>query len=348
MKQLKCGGLVLTLALAWSGSALGAEPDPSTRAAARKIATDGVAALQQGNAELASQKLEKAFDLLPAPSIALWSARALVKRGLLVEASERYLQAGRLPPSQGNEQAVQAQAQKDAARELAELTPRIPKLVVLVEGAQPNEVSITLDGKVLSSALVGEEQPANPGAHKLTGVRGAERAEQAFTLSEAQKSQAVLRFQGPAPVPAGAPPTSAPPGPLPASPAVTPPAPLAPSDAKSGSGTKTLAFVALGVGGAGLLVGTITGALALSKRGDLDDNPACKGGRCLASAQSDVDSFRSMRTISSIGFIAGGVLAATGAVLLLSGGSSPKKGERAAPAMALRLAPAHVSLTGSF
>jgi len=341
MNQLSRGGFILTLAL--SVPALGAEPDPSTRAAARKIATDGVSALQQGNAELASQKLEKAFELLPAPSIALWSARALAKRGLLVEASERYLQAGRLPPSEGNEQAVQAQAQKDAARELAELSPRIPKLIIALDGAQPSEVSLDLDGKALSAALIGEEQPANPGAHKLTGTRGAERVEQTFSLAEAQKSQISLRFQQLASPTPTAPPTSAP---LVAPPLAAAPAPLAePSD--SGH-SNALAYVALAVGGAGIATGAITGVIALGKRSDLDDNPACKDGHCLPSVRGDVDSFRTMRTISSIGFIAGGVCAGAGVVLLLTGGSSSKRAERATPAMALRMAPGNVSVTGTF
>jgi hypothetical protein len=339
MNQLSRGGFILTLAL--SVPALGAEPDPSTRAAARKIATDGVSALQQGNAELASQKLEKAFELLPAPSIALWSARALAKRGLLVEASERYLQAGRLPPSEGNEQAVQAQAQKDAARELAELSPRIPKLIIALDGAQPSEVSLDLDGKALSAALIGEEQPANPGAHKLTGTRGAERVEQTFSLAEAQKSQISLRFQQVAPPTPVAPPASAP--------LVTPPLAAAPLAEPSNRGhSNTLAYVALAVGGAGIATGAITGAIALGKRSDLDDNPACKDGHCLPSVRGDVDSFRTMRTISSIGFIAGGVCAGAGVVLLLTGGSSSKRAERATPAMALRMAPGNVSVTGTF
>jgi hypothetical protein len=342
MNQLSRGGFILTLAL--SVPALAAEPDPSTRAAARKIATDGVGALQQGNAELASQKLEKAFELLPAPSIALWSARALAKRGLLVEASERYLQAGRLPSSEGNEQAVQAQAQQDAARELAELGPRIPKLVIAVDGAPPSEVSLELDGKALSSALVGEEQPANPGAHKLTGTRGAERVEQSFSLAEAQTSKILLHFQQVA--------SPAPGAPLATAPLAAPPLAAAPSSSEAPSSpsgrSNTLAYVALAVGGAGIATGAITGAIALGKRGDLDDNPACNDGRCLPSVRGDVDSFRTMRTISSIGFIAGGVCAGAGVVLLLTGGSSSKKAERATPAMALRMAPGNVSVTGTF
>jgi hypothetical protein len=349
MAQLWFRGSVLTLTLALATPTWAAEPDASTRAAARKIATDGVAALQQGDAELASQKLEKAFALLPAPSIALWSARALIKRGQLVEASERLLYAGRLPPSEGNEQAVQAQAQKDAASELADLTPRIPKLVITVEGAQPNEVSISLDGKALSSALLGEEQSVNPGAHKVSGTRGAEQAEQAVSLVETQKSQVVLRFRAPAPGSASAPAALAPPG-AGQAPAVAAPAAPTPPPAvdEPGGGGKTLAFVALAVGGAGLITGGVTGLVALSKHSDLTDNPACIDGKCPSSLQGDVDSFHTMRTVSSIGFIAGGAFAATGVVLLLTTRSSSQKGERASPALALRLAPGNVSVTGSF
>jgi len=349
MSQLRFGGSVLALTLAFAMPARAAESDASTRAAARKIATDGVAALQQGNSELASQKLEKAFELLPAPSIALWSARALVKRGQLVEASERYRQAGRLPPSEGNEQAVQAQAQRDAARELSELAPRIPQLVLALDGAQPSEVSLSLDGKPMSAALLGEEQLANPGAHKVTGTRGAEQAEEAFSLVESQKAQVVLHFHGPAPTPVAAAvapvdATPAPPPPPAAPVAAAPP----PAVAKPSNGTRTLGFVALALGGAGLATGGITGVMALGKRSDLDKNSHCVDGRCPSSAQSAVDSFRTLRTVSSIGFIAGGVLAATGVALLLTGGSSSQKGERAAPALALRLAPGDVSLLGSF
>jgi hypothetical protein len=41
----------------------------------------------------ASDKLVKAYHLLKVPSFGLWSARALEKRGLLLEALARYLEA---------------------------------------------------------------------------------------------------------------------------------------------------------------------------------------------------------------------------------------------------------------
>jgi hypothetical protein len=72
--------------------------------------------------------------------------------------------------------------------------------------------------------------------------------------------------------------------------------------------------VAVGVGGAGILVGGITGFLAMDKRSTLD----CPDDSCTADKQDDVDSYNSLRTISTIGFIGGAVIAATGGVLLLT------------------------------
>lgn len=354
LKRWWCtGAVLLTLSTAAPASA---EPDASTRAAARNIATAGALALEQGDVEVATQKLTKAYELLQVPSIALWLARALVKRGQLVEGAEHYIQAGRLSPSQGSEQAVQEQAQKDAARELSELTPRIPKLVISIDGAKAEEITLSVDGKPLSTALLGEEQPMNPGAHTVRGSRPSEVVQQPVTLTEGQAQTLVLHFQTRAATAPAAPAAAAP---LPGAAAPAPeamPTPAAPPaaaadsvDAQPGSssGKRTLAYVAFAVGGAALVTGGITGALAISKRSDLDNNPACEDGKCWSSIQGEVDSFRTMRTVSTIGFVAGGLCAGAGVVLWLTSGSG-KNDTRDAARLGVRFAPNAVSMTGSF
>jgi len=134
---------------------------------------------------------------------------------------------------------VQEQAQKDAARELSELTPRIPKLVITMEGARPDEVTLTVDGKPLARALLGEEQPMNPGSHTIRGARPAEAVEQPITLLEGPSPRRVRRFQTrAAPVAPAA-------QPVPAAVPVAPPAaaPDASTGHASGSGNKTLAYL---------------------------------------------------------------------------------------------------------
>jgi hypothetical protein len=121
--------------------------------------------------------------------------------------------------------------------------------------------------------------------------------------------------------------------------------------AKSSSSTKkTLGWVALGVGAAGIAVGGITGGLALGKKGELEDSPECEGTVCRRSTmQGELDSYAMLRTVSSVGFIAGGVLAATGVVLLVTGGSSEAKTSAASGAeLRLRLGPSTLWAEGSF
>jgi hypothetical protein len=316
-----------------------AQDDAATRAAARKLAEDGVAALQAGDAATAVQKLDKAFRTLQAPSIALWSGRALVKQGKLVEAAERLLEATRLPTS-GDTQ-VQQQAKADADKELEQLRPRIPNLVVAIEGAGENDVTVTLDGKAMPSSLLGEEQPANPGLHRLLGKRGNEEQTTEVTLAEGERKQVVLRFGASAGGGAAAATAATPDAGDSAATAAAP-------DKTTGGGKRTLAFVALAAGGAGLVLGGVTGALALSKRSELDDSPSCRDGKCLNAVEADVSSLRTFRTLSTVGFIAGGALAATGVVLLLTSGSSAEQGSGARSRLALGVGPGQLQLEGSF
>jgi hypothetical protein len=287
--------------------------DPAARSAARALGYAGVDAFEKHEYETASDKLEKAFAILKVPSIGLWSARALLRLGRMVQASERYRLVGTLPTS-GGELAVQQQAQADAARELRQLLPRIPSVVVLVDGGGASQV--TIDEAAVPVMLMGEHIPINPGAHRLIARRGDEVAAADLSLGEAEHKQVLLRFP-PAPRPRAEP---------------------APS---SGGAQKTLGITSLALGGAALAAGAITGVVAVNKKSSFDSNPACKSDMCPSSLQGEVDSYNQMRLISSISLLAGGILVGTGGILLLT---LPKSEER----VSLRVTPASVTLIGSF
>jgi hypothetical protein len=78
------------------------------------------------------------------------------------------------------------------------------------------------------------------------------------------------------------------------------------------------AYVAFGVGGLGLIVGTVAGIVASNKESALD----CPNLRCPVSEHDDLDSARSMALVSTVGFAVGAVGAGAGLVLLLTAGSS--------------------------
>jgi hypothetical protein len=306
--------IVLTAALV--AGVASADVDPAARSAARALGYAGVDAYERHDYETAVEKLEKAFTVLRVPSVGLWSARALAKRGFLVRASERYRLVGTLPTS-GGDVAIQQQAQTDAARELSELLPRIPSLVVTVDGPRPSQM--TIDDVSVPVSLVGEAIPADPGAHRIVVRQGDETASASVSLQESEKKQTTLRLAHAA---------------LPA--AIEPAAPTS-----SNSWQKSAGFVGLAFGGAAIATGAITGFVALGKKQSFDSNPACHDGLCPSSEGADVDAYNRLRAISTVTFVAGGVLAGAGAVLLLT---SPRSQER----VSVQATPASIAVSGTF
>ena len=64
--------------------------------ASRELARDAKHDYDRGHFDEASQKFQKAFFATEVPTLALWSARALVKQGKLVTAAEFYRRASQL------------------------------------------------------------------------------------------------------------------------------------------------------------------------------------------------------------------------------------------------------------
>jgi len=298
------------------------EADSATRDAARTLGLSGVDAYQAGDYEVASARLEKAYALINVPSLGLWSARALVKRNLLVEAANRYFEVAGLQVPQGDA-AVQRQAQADAQTELEQLRPRIPRLLIRVTGADPAELTLSIDSVAAPASLVGKPRLVNPGPHHVEAKVGAVQRSATVELVAGQQATVDLDFAPPPKRPR----------------AVT----KAPDTAvaASGSSRRTWGWLGIGVGGAGLALGSAMGVLALDKHASIENSGACSDGRCPADKQGDVDRLNTFRTISTVGFIAGGVLAGTGIVLLLTAPTHEQK-------LAAAFSGDRVTLTGRF
>ena len=309
--------------------------DGSERAAARKLGYEGVEAYQAGQFANASEKLEKAYAVLKVPTLGLWAARALAKQGKLIEAANRYAEVVNLPLPD-DKQDVQKKAQADAQSELESAQSSIPSVVISVNGAAAGELVIELDGGKISTKLLGEAVPVNPGVHRIRAQAGQRQAAQEVTLQQHEQKEVALQFVEAAPGVAAAGSGST----------------AAKADvrhdsdlASRGAEPRKLAGLALvSVGTAGVVFGGITAALAVSKKGSLDQNADCSADReCPPSLKGDVATYNSMRTISSVGLIAGGVLGVGGVVLLLT---LPRAGSSASAR--LFVSPRSVSLAGTF
>ncbi|MGH7438314.1 MAG: hypothetical protein ACRENE_21735, partial [Polyangiaceae bacterium] len=82
-----------------------------------------------------------------------------------------------------------------------------------------------------------------------------------------------------------------------------------------------LPWIAFGVGGAGLLVGAITGSIALGDHSTLAKD--CTGGSCPPGDSDKLSAYHSMSTLSTVGFIVAALGGGAGVVLLLTQPKAP-------------------------
>lgn len=312
--------LVLAAALAPT-SAL-AQVSDADKATARDLTVEGISLLEKRDYAAAADRFKRADSLFHAPTILLGLARAYVGLGKLLAAQEAYSRVTH-EPVPANASAAFTNAIADAHKELAALAPRVPGVVIQVKG--PAEPQVTLDGAPVPVAALGVKRPVDPGQHVVKVLApGFSPAEAAFTVAEGKIGSVTVELKPGA----GGPPAPPPIGPAqPVTPTPIEPPPSEP-DKPASSTQKTLGFVGIGVGAAGLVMGAVTGGLALSKRSALLEK--CPDGHCPkgseAANQSAIDGYNTMGTVSTVGFIAGGALAVTGVVLLVTAPKARRTG----------------------
>lgn len=309
---------LLTVASSLPGRAQ-AEQQPSAadRTTARRLGNEGVIALKSGDYDIAADRFERANDLVAAPSFLVLLARARVGQGRLVEAYEIYRTIIREGVQPDKPEAFK-RALADAKAEMKGVEPRLAWVAVNVVGARPEQVEVTLNGVVIPSAALGAQRPADPGTLRVEAkAEGYRTAASVVELSEGQHLPPIeLRMvELPKPEPVAV---------------VMREQPMMTADGGEPSfiSQSSLGYIALGLGGAGLAVGAVTGIIAINRRQELEDFDCIQriGVNCYVedttenvnaavAAKDDLDTFATAATIS---FIAGGALAATGFILLMT------------------------------
>jgi hypothetical protein len=328
------------LALSAIAPPAGAQTDEQ-RAAARSLATQGNAAFEAGRYRDAVELFGKAESLMHAPPHLLFMARSHKKLGEFVRAREAYLKITRetLPASAPK---AFRDAQAAAEEEVREVEPKIANLTVQIEGgAGAANLTVKVDGVVMSSVLVGVAQPIDPGTHQVeASATGFSAAPQTISIKDGATSSLALKLE---PDPNAAPPPVTPlaaPAAVAAAPAnpAPPPAVPPPASESKASGNSSLrigSYVAFGVGVAGLAAGSIFAVQSASKRKDADQayaecggDTGCRTSNPLSQKVDDLDgSARTAQTLSIVGFALGGVGVATGVTLFIL--SSSGKSEQA-------------------
>ncbi len=281
------------------------------RATARAAATQGLAAEESGNFAESVELFKRAEAIVHAPPHLLHIARGEARLGHLVAAQESYVKITREELASSAPKAF-VEAQAAAQQELAELKPRIPSLKIVVEGGKGK---VTLDGAPVPDALVGIARPIDPGRHQLKAMgHHLASAPATVEIAEGAHESVTLKLEPSADADIDEP----------AKPTTTAP------EEKRGSNVP--AFVAWGIGVAGVAVGT---AMVFVNRGKREDaEKICPPGPCFESRRAEVEALDSdadqAATLAWIGYSVGAVGLGVGTVLFLTNRkSSPKESARA-------------------
>ncbi|MEY4549195.1 MAG: hypothetical protein RL685_5390 [Pseudomonadota bacterium] len=298
-------------------------PSAADRATARRLATEGQIALKKSDFDTAADRFERANDLLGAPTFLVRLARARVGQGRLVEAYETYRKVIREGVESDAPEAFR-RALAEAKVEVKQVEPRLAWVSVNVVGANPNRVEVRLNNAVIPSAALGAQRPVDPGTLQAKATAdGYRTAEAEVQLAEGEHLPAIeLKMIA-----------------LPRQEAV-----LALNDSGNPMMTadggepafisqSTLGYLTLGLGGVGLAVGSVTGLLAYNKREELLDLCQTRDGKYCkvaeptlekqAKARQDKRDMKLFADTATISWIAGGALAATGLILLITAPDEP-------------------------
>lgn len=305
-------GTSLLAALAFSPVAHAQdEPNAGDVAAARALGQEGVRLADSGNCTEAINKLERSEKMFHAPTTLARLGECQVLAGKLVEGTENLNRVVResLPATAP---LAFAQAQERAKKILTVAKPKIAKLKIAVAAPADAQFSVKVDGETVPHANLNTNRPIDPGEHLVeVSAPGYRSASARVNLGEGSVDSVALTLEVDPNAVKSTPRTA---------PTARSQSEIVPPGADPAPKSRAPAYLTLGLGAAGIGVGTVFGVLAMNKKDDLANN--CANKVCSSEQQSTIDSGKSLATISTIGFGVGVVGLGVGTYLLLSGGSS--------------------------
>lgn len=297
------------------------------KAAAQALFDEGRKLVDAGKYAEACAKLESSQRLDPGAGTLLWLATCYEKNGQTASAWVTYTDAATASHDRHPDWATRASERAKA------LFPQLSHLSIEIPNA-PSGVSVVRDSKPLDSGSLGTAMPIDPGHHVIDATapdklpfhgevdvaRGANAHVTVTFVAAPVTKPVVVVEQHPSNV-----------------------APAMVSDGR-GNGMRVAGLTTALVGAAGLIVGGVFGGLAIGDKNSALSNGNCLPdlSRCNATGKASVDDAMTLATVSTVAFIAGGVLAAAGITIFILAPASKEH------AVAARVSPFGVSIEGEF
>ncbi|HEY6879260.1 MAG TPA: hypothetical protein VI299_14640, partial [Polyangiales bacterium] len=247
----------------------------------------GLEKMRAEDYEAACPMLERSYAMDAAPGALFTLAECHAAWGKVATAVQRYQEFVDIL------NAMQAGARKRyderrgvALEKMAQLSPTIPDVRVVVPETAPKGLIVKQDGQVVEVTRYGVSRPLDPGRHVFTAELDANVVfEQAVDLAAGDHAQVVVE---PSPRPQ---PTS---GDALAQ---------APGESRRDGFARSPALwmkIGIGLGAAGLAAGIAAGGIAFGKKGTIDDH--CDGSRCDAKGMDAATAGQRAAAISTAGF----------------------------------------------
>ena len=306
--------VALVLALSLVAGAAAAEPTPQEKETARKLVKAGRAKKQAGDAKGALDDFKAAHSIMGVPTTGIELGKAQIEAKQWVEARDTLLAVSRTSPAPG-ESPLFAKARAEAKALAKELEPKIPQLTLDLEHA-PSGARVLVNGVEVPAAALAAPLAQNPGRVSVRATLDGREVKAEVELAEGQSrtlSLDLAKLAAPEKKPQPRP--------------------------SAAAGTSPWVYVGFGVAGAGVLVGSVSGGVALSKASAAKED--CVDDRCPPSTHDDIDSGRTWGTVSTVSFIVAAVGAGVGGYALWS--SKPEKSRVEA-----WVAPASAGVRGKF
>lgn len=268
--------------------------------AAQKLFQSGLDDMLAGRYQTGCPALSESMRLDPRPGTLFTLAECESQAGRIATAVARYGEYLRLFAAMDEGQ-QKAQRGRDvvAAKQLAALTPEVPKLTLLLPPDAPAGTQVVRDGQPIEPSMLGVALSIDPGEHVVSTLApGRESHELKVTMARREEKRVVVGL--------GAATTAQ---------SAVAPAPEEQEPADDGAVVGTAGWIVGGVGVLGVAMGAITGAMAMSAFGDAEDN--CEGTSCNQDGLDAVDRTRPLGDASTACFVIGSAALVAGVLMIL-------------------------------
>ncbi len=323
--------MIATLALfaapgaAWAAGAPVATATDAQKQDAQTHFEAGMKAHDAGDKDKALAEYQASYDAVASPNSHLLVARTLAELGRSAEAYAAYDQTAAEAQQAAQADPKYKNAADAATTERDALRAKIALLQITVTGAGPGD-TLEVGGRSVEQADWSKPVPVMPGSVQVV-LHTQAGANVAKSVDATAGGSPTLEISAAPPAPA--------PAPAHADAAVT----------TQGMDKRTLAYIAGGVGVAGIATFAIFGAMNNAKYSDLQS--ACTNNACPPDKQSEADTGRTYQTVANVGLVVGVIGVGSGVALYLLD-RHERKEQSARRTPQIYVGPRSVVVRGSF